>query len=194
VAIIGTVFAAMLLTCLGIALALLGSAASTLALRDGQAVDASYAAQAALNLASADVRARTDWSGVTADGSPSDVSAAPGVFVDAMLPRSPWDGSSLDLHVLTSQRQAESDAAAPPGIAGPVWRLFEYGPISRVVPSEARRHQLYVVVWAAGGRDGRLILHATALGASGLRASAETSLRPPAGTAPALRQATRTVW
>jgi hypothetical protein len=191
---IGAVFAAILLTCLGVALALLGSAASMLALRDGQAVDATYAAQAAINLASADVRARTDWTGVTAPGSPSDFSAAPGVFVDAMVPRSPWDGSSIDLHALTSRRQADSDAAAPPGIAGPVWRLFEYGPISRVVPSDGRRHQLYVVVWAAGGRDGRLILHATALGAAGLRASAETSIRPPTGGAPALRQASRTVW
>jgi hypothetical protein len=74
-----------------------------------------------------------------------------------------------------------------------VWCLLEYGPISRLVPSDARRHPLYVAVWAAGSSDGRLLLHATALGAAGLRASAETSIRPGAGDAGAARLATRTV-
>lgn len=193
-AILGSMVTAMLLTCLGVTLALLGSAAATLARHDGQATDAAYAASAALSLASADLRRRPDWRGVLAPGAPPDLCATPGMFVDASLfPRSPWDGSTLDLHALTAERQADSDAAAPSGVAGPVWRLFEYGPIPRLVPSDARRHPLYVAVWAAAAADGRLLLHATALGVGGLRASAETSLRPREAASGAVRLATRTV-
>lgn len=193
-AIIVALFAAMLLTCVGVALALLGAAATTLTLHHAQASDAAYAAQAGLSLASVDARGRADWRGGFAAGTPPDRCASPGAFADtSMLPRSPWDGSTIDLHVLTAGRQADSDAATPAGVAGPVWCLFEHGPISGVVPSEARRHPLYVAVWAALGRDGRLLLHATALGASGLRASAETSIRPATADGPAVRQATRTV-
>ena len=194
-AVIWSLFAAMLLTSLGVALALLGSAATMVTMHDRQAAEAVYAAQAAVSLASADVRVRTDWSAVSTLGSTGDLCATAGVFVDASLfPRSPWDGSLLDLHALTSQRQADSDAVAPPGVAGPVWCLLESGPISRLVPPDARRHPLYLAVWAAAGRDGRLLLHATALGAAGLRASAETSIRPGAAGDPPVRQAIRTVW
>lgn len=193
VPIIAALFAATLLTCLGVALALLGAAATTLTMHQAQAADAAYAARAGLSLASAEARGRADWSSGFAPGTPAERCASTGAFADtSMLPPSPWDGSAVDLRGLTSARQADSDAAAPPGIAGPVWCLFEYGPISRLVPSDAGRHPLYVAVWAAVGRDGGLLLHATALGTTGLRASAETSIRPAAGGAPAVRQATRT--
>ena len=89
---------------------------------------------------------------------------------------------SLDLAALTHRRQAASDAAAPPGLPGPVWRLFDYGPISRVIPSSGARPPFYVAVWAADGADGLLVLRATALGADGLTASVEASLmRQPDG-------------
>jgi hypothetical protein len=194
VAVIASLFAAMLLTCLGVALALLGAAATTLAGHDRQAAAAAYAAQAALSLSAAELRARADTSGAIAAGVPADVSAEPGAFADASLyPRMPWDGSLLDLHTLTAVRQSDSDAAAPAGMPGPAWRVFEYGPISRLVPSEPRRHPFYVAVWVAGGRDGLILLHASALGAGGVRASVEASLRPGTGGSPSVRQAIRTV-
>jgi hypothetical protein len=97
--------------------------------------------------------------------------------VDASLqPRAPWDGSTIDLHVLTVKRQADGAADTPPGVTPPVWRLFSYGPVSRLVPSDARRHPLYLVVWTADGRDGTVRIHATALGPTGARSSLQASV------------------
>jgi hypothetical protein len=182
VALITSLFATALLACLGMSLVLLGSAEATLAGHDVQAQAAGHAAHAALALASSELRALPSWTGVVLPGAP-DICATPGRFVDDSLPRAPWDGSAIDLHALTLKRQADSDAAAPPGVAPPVWRLFEYGPISRIVPSDAHRHPHYVVVWAADGREGTVRLHATALGPSGTMSSLDASVaRLPDGT------------
>jgi hypothetical protein len=169
-------FATALLACLGMSLVLLGSAETMLAGHDLQARAAAHAADGALSLAASELRALPAWTGVLSEGAP-DVCATPGRFVDASLqPRAPWDGSVLDLHVLTAKRQVDSDAGTPPGAAAPVWRLFEFGPISRVIPSEPRRHPYYLVVWAADGREGTVRLHATALGPSGAVSSLEASV------------------
>jgi hypothetical protein len=182
VALIAALFATTLLACLGMSLVLLGSTETTLAARDLRAQAAAHAAQAALVLAASELRARVSWSGVVAAGEPPDICAEPGRFVDGSLTPVAPDGSRLDLHVLTVSRQAASDAEAPPG-AAPVWRLFEYGPISRVIPSEARRHVSYVVVWAADGHGGTVRLHAAALGPQGLSVHVEASAaRGPDGT------------
>jgi len=175
-------FATSLLACLGMALVLLGSAETTLASHDAQAQAAAHAAQAVVSLAASELRAMDDWAGVVTAGA-SDRCATPGRFADASLqPRAPWDGSQIDLHALTLERQADSDAEAPPGVAPAVWRLFEYGPISRLVPSESRRHPFYLAIWAADGREGTVRLHATALGPSGVRARLEASVgRQPGG-------------
>jgi len=175
-AIVASLFATTLLVCLGLSLVLLGAAETTLAGHDVQAQAAAHAAHGALWLSMSELRAMTAWTGVLAAGAP-DVCATPGGFVDASLePSAPWDGQTIDLHVLTAQLQAESDAAAPPGVPPPVWRLFEYGPISRLIPSEPRRHPYYVVVWAADGRGGRVRLRATAVGPSGVVSSLEASV------------------
>jgi hypothetical protein len=182
VAILASLFAVTFLTCLGMALVLLGSAATTIAARDGQAAAAAYAAQAAATLSVSELRTRVAWTGAVMPGALPDVAVEPGDFTDATyFPRAPWDGSALDLHTLTAQWQAASDAAAPGGLPGPVWRLFEYGPISRLIPSEPRRHPFYVAVWTADGRGGVLLVRATAWGTGGVRASVEASIGPGAG-------------
>ena len=184
-AILSSLFAAVFLTCLGLSLVLLGAAGTALSAHDWQATGAAYDAQAAVVLAASDLRARDDWIGVAAAGAAADVCAQPGAFVDAtFFPRAPWDGSLIDLHALSAARQAESDAATPSGSAAPVWRLFEYGPISRLMPAGARGHDRYVVVWAADAGAGLMRLHATALGGGGVKASVEASVgrRPGAAT------------
>lgn len=182
-AIVASLFATALLACLGMSLVLLGSAETMLAGHDVQAQAAGHAAQAAVSLAASELRARTSWVGVVSAGMP-DVCAVAGRFVDTSLqPRAPWNGSPLDLHALTRKRQADSDSAAPPGLPPAVWRLFEYGPISRLVPFDTARHPYYLVVWAADGRGGTIRLHATALGPSGVMSSLEATVaRLPDGT------------
>ena len=190
-ALVAALFATALLVCLGTSLVLLGTLETTLAGNDVQAQAAAHAAQAALSLATSELRARSSWTGVVTAGAP-DLCAAPGPFVDA-APSAPWDGSAIDLHALTVKRQADADAIAPPGPSPPVWRLFEYGPISRLVPSEPRRHPYYLLVWTAGGSEGTVRIHATALGPSGIVSSVEASVgRGPDGTS-LRRLAIRTV-
>lgn len=175
-ALVASLFAVMFLTCLGMALVLLGTAGTALAAHDRDAAAAARAAHAAIALATGELRARPDWSGLLADGVPSDLCAAPGGFVDvSLLPRAPWDGSILDLPALSLQRQADGDGEAPAG-ASPVWRLFEYGPISRLIPSESRRYPAYIVVWVADGQGGVVLLHATAFAGGSVRAGVEASL------------------
>ena len=182
-ALVASLLATMLLVCLGTSLVLLGAAETTLAGHDVQAQAAAHAAYAALSLAASELRERPSWTGVISAGGP-DLCAVPARFADVTLqPPAPWDGSVIDLHALTLKRQADGDAAAPPGLPPPTWRLFAYGPISRLVPSEPRRHPFYLVVWAADGTEGTLRLHATALGPSGVVSSVEASVaRRPDGT------------
>jgi hypothetical protein len=194
VAILSSLVATLLLTCLGMSLVLLGSVTTALSAHDADATAAAYEAQAAAMLAASEVRARADWNGVASAGAVADVCAQPGRLTDpTYFPRPPWDGAPVDLHALTAARQADSDAALASGAAGPVWRLFEYGPISRLVPSEPRAHARYVVVWAADGGGGVVLLHATAFGAAGLRASVEASVGLRPGAAAPSRLAIRSV-
>ena len=169
-----SLFAATLLTAVGMSLVLLGSAETTLAAHDAQAQAATHAALGAIALAESELRAMPDWSGVLSAGAIADVCATPGRFSDASLqPRSPWDGSPLDLQALTIRLQAGSDAATPPGVTAPVWRLFDYGPISRLIPLDARAPPFYLVTWVADGRNGLAVLHAAALGPGGLVTAVE---------------------
>ena len=193
-AILSAVFAAVFLTCLGMSLVLLGTVGTALSAHAWQGTAAATEAQAALTLAVSEIRARADWTGITSGGGLTDVCSQPGRFVDTtFFPRAPWDASPIDLHAQTTSRQAESDAATLPAGAAPVWRLFEYGPISSLVPSESRLHERYVIVWAADGGDGVILLHATALGAWGVRASVEAAVGTRAGAVARQRLTIRTV-
>jgi hypothetical protein len=191
-ALVASLFATALLAGLGLSLVLLGSAETTLAAHDVRAQAAAHAAQAALSLAQSELRMRESWAGVLAAGASADACAEPGRFTDASLqPTAPWDGSGLDLHALTARRQAASDALVPAGVTGPLWRLFEYGPISRLIPSDARRHPYYVVVWAADGRGGMVLLHSAAIGPAGVTADVDASVARGAGGTSLVRLAIR---
>jgi len=192
VALLVSLFATTLLAGLGLALVLLGSAESTLAARDVRAQAAAHAAHAALSLAEAELRSRSNWAGALTAGVLADTCAEPGSFADSSLtPPTPWDGSALDLHALTAKRQSASHAQVPAGMRDPVWRLFDYGPISRLIPSEERRHPQYVVVWAADGGEGAVLLYATAMGPADVAASVEATVARGAGGTSLVRHAIR---
>jgi len=193
VALIAALFATMFLSCLGVSLVLLGSAGTALVAHDRQAAAAARAADAGIRLAISELRERPDWSGAVAAGTPADTSEVPGRFLDTtFFPRAPWDGSLLDLHALTQQLQTASDAAAPAGAAGPVWRVFEYGPISRLIPSDPGRYPAYVVVWAADG-SGVVLLRSTALARGAVRASIEGAVGRQGGSGGLVRLTLRSV-
>jgi len=145
--------------------------------RDAQ--QASYGADAALELGLHDLATIPDWSTVLA-APPANVTSS---FDDRQAtPRAP-DGARLDLARLTAERQAESDARDGLFAAdGPQWRLFAHGPAA-LLPG-APDLPLYLVVWVADDEsdgdgdsttdaNGRILVWGAAFGARGGRRSVE---------------------
>ena len=174
---------ALLLTVL---LALLGAGLLTLAntetliaasYRHGQ--EASDGAEAALERVLADLAVVADWSTVLAAPPASVVSTFDDGQTNVRLPH----GQVVSLAALTMGRQRESDELGGPAVYGadsPRWVLFAHAPLRDLVPSPASGTPMYLVVWVAddGGdgdgdpsRDanGRIHVHAEALGAGGAR-------------------------
>lgn len=179
-ALVTALFATALLMGLGLAIALLGSAETSLAARDRDGRALGHAARAGLSIAAADLRALPAWTGVGSPGSVPEVSATVGQLVDSTLnPAAPWAGPPLDLRALTVRLQAETDAASPAGSAPP-WRLFSYGPIARLVPESGWQNPYYLVVWVAD-EGANLVVRAVAYGPGDGRSIIEASLvREPA--------------
>jgi hypothetical protein len=180
-------FATALLMGLGLSLALLGAGETTLAARDRDARTAQYAARGAVALGAAELRLLPSWASVLRPGTPSELSAVPARVADTTLtPAAPW-GGTLDLRVLTTQLQAETDAAGGPG--DPMaWRLFVYTPLNRVAPAAAASCRLYLAVWVSDDRadgdgnasadiNGSIVIHAEALGPDGLRMAIEATIQ-----------------
>lgn len=179
-ALVTALFATALLMALGLSIALLGGAETTLAARhrDGRALG--HAARAGLSIAAADLRALSSWTGVGAPGAVPEVSATVGQLVDSTLtPAAPWGGPPLDLRALTARLQAETDAASSSG-AAPAWRLFSYGPMAGLVPESGWQNPYYLVVWVAD-EGATLVARAVAYGPGHGRSIIEASLgREPA--------------
>jgi hypothetical protein len=191
-ALLTALFATVLLMALGLSVLLLGSAETTLAAHDRDARALAAASRAAVTIAIADLRALPEWDGLSAPGPIPEVSATPGPFVDGTLaPAAPWGGPALDLRALTVRLQADSDAATPPGGAAPVWRLYEYGPLVRLIPDAGARNPYYLVVWVAddagvvvargvayGPDEARSITEVTVAGAAELDPVRILTIRP----------------
>lgn len=183
-ALLTALFATVLLMALGLAVLLLGSAEATLAAHDRDARSLAYASRAAATVAAADLRALPSWDDLSAPGATPELSATPGLFVDSTLaPAAPWGGPALDLRALTVRLQAESDAVAPPGGPAPAWRLFEYGPLGRLIPDAGFRNPYYLVVWVAD-ENGLVVARAVAYGPGEGRSIVEITMTRPAAPDP----------
>ena len=155
-AIIVALMAMLLMSALGTAVILTTSVETLIAANFRSAQEGLYAADAALELAIADLDALPDWNAVL-DGQ------RPSAFVDGPQSgsRTLADGSLLDLGQvsnLTNCRKATpcsaSDLTAntaqrPWGANNPVWRMFAYGPLSTLLPSHTIDSPSYVVVMVA---------------------------------------------
>jgi len=188
VALLSVLLASMLLAGLGLSIALLGSAEVLLAGHDRDARALSYASRAAVALAVSDLRALPSWADVGRAGAVPEISATPGRLADTgLVPLGPW-GGALDLRALTARLQAESDAASRAGVR-PVWRLFIYGRLGRLMPEAVPADLSYLVVWVAEDR-GVLLARGAAFGPSEARAVTEISVvrEPGANGADVVRQ------
>jgi hypothetical protein len=177
-ALLTALFATALLMALGLSTLLLGSGETSLAYRDRDVRALAYASHAAATLAEADLLAMpaSSWPLLGTAGAVTEMSAAPGSFVDSTLtPSAPWDGSPLDLRALTADLQQVSDAAAPSGGPAPPWRLLEYGPLRQLVPSAGSRNPYYLVVWVSD-QAGVLAARAVAYGPGDGRSITEISV------------------
>ena len=177
-ALVSALIATVVLTGLGVALALAGLEETMLAAHDRASRSLRLAADSAARIAVSDLTRAASWTPLAAINSR---------FTDTTLrPPGPWDGVEIDLVAQTAIVQAESDNGAGPGEAPRTWRLFSAGPLARAAPG-SECAPLYLVVWVADdGADtdgdpesdsnGILTLRADALGPDGGRATTIVSL------------------
>jgi hypothetical protein len=165
-----------LLGILGAALAALVATETRISAYHRDALEALYAADAGIDRAIGDLRTLSNWRPVPGEAAGPPTSD----FRDGARTPRLADGTMVDLHRLTLQRQADSNAAYPAGPDRPIWRLFAHAPVARLLPGDRIRSPAYVVVWIAddvGDGDGDplrdangvLLVRAEAFGLRGLR-------------------------
>jgi hypothetical protein len=139
---------------------------------------AAYAADAALERAIQDLQAPPDWT-TALNGSVTSTLRESGATM--------W-GQAIDLTAMTSELQAETDAADARGADTTRWRLFLSGSLAAMVPARPREVLPYLVAWVGDDRaesDGNPLVdgnrtirvHALALGPRDVRVEREAVLR-----------------
>ncbi len=140
-ALILVLIAAALLSALGAGMVLIGSTEGAIAANFRTSTEALYAAEAAAERAIQDLQIAGTWSDVLSGVSIS-------TFVDTLMPTMP-SNQRVDLTALTADIQRDSDAAASWGSNNPRWRLFGYGPLSRITGTGTVQSHAYLVSWVA---------------------------------------------
>ena len=141
IALIVTMMAALLLVALAGVLAPLATIETAVGVNHRRSVQGLYAAEAALELATAELGSLADWSGVL-NG------AIRSAFRSGGLAPAMPGGESIDLTVLTDRLRSDGAGASGAG-RGLEWRLFAYGPLSAWVPVPAGYGPWLVAVWIA---------------------------------------------
>lgn len=154
VAVIIAVMATTLMLTLGGALILLSSSETAIAANFRVAHEATYAADAAIERALADLHSQADWTPLLAGSVQSS-------FADGLPSgtRTLADGSTIDLDGITNLANCQkatvcSDAEVaavttdrPWGANNPRWTLFAYGPLSNTLGSAAVRSAFYILAF-----------------------------------------------
>ncbi len=140
----------LLLSALGVALALTTSSERQVSASYGMGAETFYAADAGFERALLDLSMTPDWNAVLGGGMST--------FVDASGRRVMPNGSVLNLSQATdavncgrspcslADMQATT-ATRPWGANNPIWRVYAYGPLAELSPSGAIDSNVYVVVW-----------------------------------------------
>jgi Tfp pilus assembly protein PilX len=137
-----------------------------------------YAADAALERAIQELQAPPDWTSALGGGVTSALREGGATM---------W-GQSIDLAAMTSELQAETDAAEARGADTTRWQLFLSGTLSAMVPGRPREVLPYLVAWVGDDlaeSDGNpmvdsnrtIRVHARAVGPRDARADREAVLR-----------------
>ena len=191
-AVIVALMSMLLMSALGAALVLTTSAETMIAANFRNAQAGLYAADAALELAVAELTAATDWTPILDGSVRSELAHSP-----PEEGRTLADGSALDLdrlvNALNCRNAGGCDAAALTAITGqrpwgpnnPVWRLYAYGPLTTLLADAGVDLAQYVAVMVGDdpsendgdplrdGADetnpgqGRIVLRAEAFGPRG---------------------------
>ena len=167
IALIVTMMAALLLVTLAGVLVPLAMIETAVDVNHRRSVQALYAADAALDLATAELGSLGDWNG-TLDGS-----ARSAFRVGALSPAMP-DGERIDLPAITGRLRSSGAGRSSAG-RGLEWRLFAHGPLNAWAPVPAGYGPWLVAVWVADdaadpdpdpGRDANdaVVAHAAAFG------------------------------
>jgi len=187
VALIIAMMVTMLLTALGIALVMLTTTETqiTMNFRNGQ--EALYAADAGVERVVQDLLMVPRWNdllnGTVTSG-----------FVDTtMTPRLPDYGDVINLTTGTAQLQQETDSQNLWGPNNPVWRLYAWGRVTNLLPTDTIDSYMYIAVWVAddpseidgnplADTNGVLTLHSEAYGMGGTRKVIEITVARTSGT------------
>jgi hypothetical protein len=192
VAVLGAMLATVLLSALGLAIALLGIGETTLASRERVTRSLRLAAEGAGQAALIDLSLLTTWDPVLARGAVDESAGIRARFSESDLaPPAPWSGRPLDLRALTLAARTTSDALRGPADAIQRWRLFANAPFERLAPG-AGSGPWYVAVWVADDRadtdgdpdrdsNGMIAVRAVAFGPGDASAALELTLAREAG-------------
>jgi type IV pilus assembly PilX-like protein len=195
-ALITALLATMLLTALGMAAVLVSNTEGMITANYRRSSEAIYAADAAVEMAVQDLLMVPRWNDVISGGTAgnADVSSmtASFVFGDARGAEFniPAGGTVILCCSATSvsgQLQAESNTANLWGTNNPTWRLYAWGPLSSVLPTQTVDSDAFVAVWVADDPsetdgnpmvdgNGVLTLHAEAYGGGGTRKIIEVTV------------------
>lgn len=183
----------MLLTALGAAVVMVSRTETAIANNYRNSQEALYAADAAVERVVQDLLMVPRWNDILTGGVTSSFSdAAPSNIV---LP----GGGRINLLNATAALQSATDTADMWGPNNPQWRLFAWGPISRLLNTLAIDSPMYVAVWvaddpadgpSAGAADGNplldangtLTIRAEAFGPDGTRKVIEVTVARTSGT------------
>lgn len=179
-ALIIALMATLLLTALGTALILLTNTETAISANYRDAQEALYAADAGVERVVQDLLLVPRWNDVLSGSLQSG-------FVDSTRTPTLADGSTLDLNVETANLQHDTNSANLWGANNPVWRLYAWGPIRDLLPTDTINSPMYVAVWVgddpsetdgnpSNDANGVLTLRAVAFGPGNTRKVVEVTV------------------
>ena len=182
------VLALLVIVCLsglGLGLVAAGNAERQIAANELRAAATSLAADAAIEGVLWEIAAAADWSAL--------LSSATSNFHDATRQPVTASRTALDLEQVRADIQSEASVTYALGPDTPRWRLFAWGPLTRLAGLAADDSGAYVAVWladdpadadglASADTNGTIMVHSEAFGFGATRRSADVVIaRAPAG-------------